>query len=131
MKLHILLVLCLLNSACAERQTPLEGSEWTLVSLNGKLPIEEHPITLQFKGTEVGGNAGCNSYGGGYEVDGTRLRLQGIAGTAMACLPEAVMDQEVEFHRTLQQVDSYRIAGDRLELMNAGGQQVLVFERVG
>ncbi len=125
----LLLVLCLLSTACAEGQTPLEGSEWTLVSLNGKAPIQDHPITIQFNGTEVGGSAGCNGYGGQYEVEGTRLQVRGIGSTQMACLPEAVMDQEEEFHRTLQQVNAYRQAGDRLDLMEDDGQPVLVFER--
>ncbi len=132
MNLHFLLVLCLLLTACG--QTPsggIEGTEWTLISLNGKAPLESHPITLDLKSGELGGKAGCNSYGGKYEADGSSLSFpDGISSTAMACASEEAMNQEAEYLRTLQQADTYRIAGERLEMMDAGGQTILVFEKV-
>ncbi len=135
------LLLCLLISACTqviEVGAPLEGTEWTLASLNGQAPLESHPVTLHFQDTELGGNSGCNTYGAKYEADGAKLRLPedaagvGIWSTAMACIPpdgSDVMGQEEQYLRALQEVESYRVAGDRLELMDAAGQPILVFER--
>ncbi len=138
MRLYLLLPLCLLLVGC--RQTPLSGTEWRLVAMNGKAPLEdrssmgEHTITLLFQDAELEGNAGCNSYGGRYEVDGARLRYPGVGiwSTAVACFSEDgtdFMSQEEMYLRTLRQADSYLIAGDRLELMSAGGEPILVFEK--
>ncbi len=78
----------------------------------------------------MGGNAGCNHYGGKYEVDRNSLRFpDSIFSTAMACDPEDVMKQEAEFLRTLRWADRFRIAGDRLEMIDAQGQSILAFEK--
>ena len=42
----------------------LAGTSWELVSLNGKELIEGTAITLEFTGTYLGGQMGCNGYGG-------------------------------------------------------------------
>ncbi len=131
MKLHLLLLLCLLLVACGRTPSEgIEGTEWTLTSLNGKAPLESHPITLDLKKGARGGNAGCNTYGGKYETDGSRLSFpEGISSTAMACASEEAMNQEAEYLRTLQQADTYRVAGERLEMVDAEGQPVLIFEK--
>ncbi len=127
MKSRVLMLLCLLLLACG--QAPLDGTEWSLISMDGEATLQGHPVTLYFRG-ETGGSAGCNSYGGKYEVDGNSLRFpEGISSTAMACASEDAMNQETEFLRALQQTETYRIAGDRLELMDARGQLILVFEK--
>ncbi len=134
---RLLVLLSLLLLACG--QTPFggiggtrgaEGTHWTLIFLNGKAPLESHPITLHLTSTEMGGNAGCNHYGGKYEVDGNSLRFPySIFSTAVGCNPDDVMNQEAEFLRTLRRADRYRIAGDRLETIDAQGQSILVFEK--
>jgi hypothetical protein len=42
--------------------------------------------------------------------------------------PEGVMDQEQAFLAALASVTGYRLAGERLELLDGAGETVLVFE---
>jgi heat shock protein HslJ len=42
-------------------------------------------IRLRFEGRRLGITAGCNSMGGDYTLDGTRLTVDGLASTEMGC----------------------------------------------
>jgi len=69
----------------------------------------------------------CNSYFGGYEVEGNQLLIPGpIGATEMYCAePEGVMDQEQEYLATLQLAESYDIDGDELRI--SCGSQILIY----
>ncbi|GAA5511509.1 hypothetical protein Dcar01_00220 [Deinococcus carri] len=68
----------------------LEG-RYTLATVNGEAaPRTAQPITLFFQGGRIGGSDGCNGFGGGYTLDGSRLLLVGpLASTLRACLDPA------------------------------------------
>ena len=112
----------------------LEDTKWVLQSYGepGNLDdvIADTEITAEFVSSEgtVKGSAGCNSYFGSYEVDGSQLSIPGpIGATEMYCAePEGVMDQEQQYLITLQLAESYGIDGDELRI-NCG-TQVLVFK---
>ncbi len=113
---------------------PLEGTLWMLVSYGDpsdpQAVLEGSEITAEFDRAEgrVHGSAGCNSYFGMYEVDGDRLTIGPVGSTEMYCAaPENVMDQENTFLATLGSAATYRIQGDRLEVRNTDGTQVLQF----
>lgn len=113
----------------------LAGMTGTLVSLNGKAPLEEYPVTITFTGGELSGHSGCNSYGGRYKADNGKIwfpSTEGVWMTAMGCMgPKGapLMEQESQFHRLINDVTEYHLVGERLELMDSGGQIVLVFRR--
>ena len=124
-----MLVLALLLSACAAPGAGLSG-EWTLVSLNGQEPLAGSTLTAIFEDGRVGGQAGCNSYGGPYSVSGQKLTISDLAQTLLACMePAGLMEQESAFLQTLSQAASYSIAGDRLEIQNAAGETILTFSK--
>lgn len=50
-------------------------------------------IRFTLDGKTFGISAGCNSMGGAYTLDGTRLTVTGIGGTDMGC-DQALMDQD-------------------------------------
>ena len=58
----ILILVALLG--CSPRTNELAGTSWELISLNGKDLIEGTAITLEFTETYLGGQMGCNGYGG-------------------------------------------------------------------
>jgi heat shock protein HslJ len=82
-------------SPTATGNTGLDGTEWTLISLNGSDVIEGTTITLSFTDGQVGGNAGCNSYGGQYTATNETLTITDIVSTMMACTsPAGINEQE-------------------------------------
>jgi heat shock protein HslJ len=118
-----------------KQEVSLEDTEWILQSYgesgNPKDIITDTEITTEFVSSEgtVKGSAGCNSYFGGYELEGSQLSIPGpIGATEMYCAePDGVMDQEQEYLATLQLAESYEINSDELRV-NCGNQ-VLVFQR--
>jgi len=120
----------------ARRRAPtvdpaLVDTEWLLVELHGEPPLEGSRITLDLRRESLGGLAGCNHYGGEYEVASEgALRLGETAITAMLCLePEGVMDQERAYTEALRAVTGYRLQDERLVLVDAGGEAILAYER--
>lgn len=109
--------------------TPLAGSQWVLQLMQGEPPLPDTQITLNFEESNAGGTAGCNSYGGPYELgDAGALRFGEMTSTAMACIePEGVMEQESAFLAALREVVGYELAdaGERLLLLHADGHALL------
>jgi peptidyl-Lys metalloendopeptidase len=137
----IALVLTALMAACAaaaQDQPPAQGgtlqdTEWVLVSLNDNTLIEGKAVTLRFGETSIEGAGGCNTYGGSYIASEDGLRLSDVYWTEMACVePKGIMEQEQAYFQALNAAARYRVAqdqsgGDRLELYDEAGAQVLAF----
>lgn len=124
-----ILVLTLLLAACAAPGADLSG-EWTLTSINGQPPLEGSTVTAVFDDGRVGGQAGCNSYGGPYSVSGQKLTVSDLAQTLMYCMePAGLMEQESAFTHAFSQAASFSVTGDRLEIQNAAGETILTFSK--
>jgi peptidyl-Lys metalloendopeptidase len=132
----IILVWAALIAACAaatQDQPPaqgsaLQGTGWVLVSLNGNALLQGRQITLRFADTSIEGSGGCNTYGGSYTASGDGLSLSGVYWTEMACMePEGTMAQEQAYFQALSAAAGYRVDGDRLELYDEAGTQILAF----
>lgn len=116
-----------------KQELTLEDTKWMLRSYGetGNLTdvLADTEITAEFVSVEgtVKGSAGCNSYFGGYEVEGSQLLIPGPVGaTEMYCMePEGVMDQEQEYLATLQLAESYEIDSDELRI--SCGSQILIY----
>ena len=117
------------------QEAKLENKKWVLQSYGEPEGLKDiiagTEITAEFVSSEgtVKGSAGCNSYFGSYELEGSQLSIAGpIAVTEMYCAePEGVMEQEQEYLAVLQLAESYEIKGN--ELWINCGSQVLVFNR--
>jgi heat shock protein HslJ len=112
---------------------PLTGTEWTLesYSLDGEAVssvIAGTAITAVFSDGNVGGSAGCNSYGAGYQVDGTNLTIEPPISTKVYCSePEGIMEQENRYLNLLESAAGYRIDGNRLDLLDDSGATLLTY----
>ncbi len=112
---------------------PLVGTKWVLDSYSTggdaiSSVIAGTTVTVTFgPDGNVGGNAGCNHYGGDYTLDGENLSVSSLFSTLMYCETPGVMDQESAYLAHLANVSSYRVAGDRLILMDAAGTETLFF----
>lgn len=110
--------------------TDLDGTAWTLASLNGSDLIEGTAITLSFTNGEAGGDSGCNSYGGQYTTtSGGTIEFGEIVSTLRACADQRVNEQETAYLDALRNAAAYQIAGDQLQIMNTAGEMTLMFSR--
>jgi heat shock protein HslJ len=101
--------------------TPLRGVYWKLTTLLGQ-PVNKISSTAFIKfnidGKSVGGNGGCNTFGGSYDLTGSsHLSFGPIMSTKMYC---GEGKSENVFFGLLSRTDSYLINGDTLFLRNAG-----------
>jgi heat shock protein HslJ len=132
-----LIAVALILVACGSAGTPPtspsgepfepQGS-WELTSgrVDGaEIPIVgDHPITLTIEGSEIGGTAACNSYGGRLTVTDGRLEVRDLGMTAMGC-DEPVMAAERAYTAALTVVES--IGGEGGELVLSGPSVELRF----
>lgn len=82
--------------------------------------IEGSPITMTIDGSEIGGSAACNMYGGTIERDGAGIRISALTTTEMAC-EEPIMASEAAYVAALADVTTVARSEDRLAL---SGQEV-------
>ncbi len=105
---------------------PLEGTTWVLESYKDgsgtHQALDRTEVTLNFNKQEqqMGGNAGCNHYGGTYELQGNKLKLLEVTSTLMACIDEAVMNQETAYLKALSKAEEYKIEDGVLTLTGGG-----------
>lgn len=112
-------------AACTANTEKLDGSQWRLISLNGKELPANIEITLEFKDGRIGGKGACNGYGADYTQKGSKLEIGPAVSTMMYC--EGVMDIETEHFKAFGEVVSFSLAGEKLYLLSAAGEQLLVF----
>ena len=112
----------------AEAQATLEGPTWELKTLQGQdravADSKERPVTVRFTAGRLDGFSGCNRLMGSYQIDRDRVILGPLAGTMMACAPDA-MEREGEFKRAFSGTFRYAITGDELVLSRASGPKLL------
>ncbi|WP_292729529.1 META domain-containing protein [Methanoculleus sp.] len=135
--LLVIVVAAVITAGCtAGTSTPgaVAGPSWTLDSYlagNGTLVpvLPGTEISARFDDDgKVTGSAGCNGYGGDYNLDGTTLSISSLAQTQKLCTePEGIMEQEAAFMDLLGSAAECRIEDDRLEIIDAAGTTTLVF----
>jgi heat shock protein HslJ len=110
----------------------LDGTQWSLIEINGKEIIEGSYISLYFRNGSVQGFAGCNTYGAGYSTEEPGiLEIQMLTMTAMACyFPLGVLEQEEEYVETLSNGAHYSIIYNELEIYGPGNEKLLAFEKI-
>jgi heat shock protein HslJ len=102
---------------------PLDGTSWMLTAYRKTRPISRTTITATFEDGQVRGSAGCNSYGGSYQVSDDTITVGAIAITEMACLePEGAMDQELMFVEFLTDAQTFRLADGQLQILRSDGE---------
>lgn len=121
-----------------QKQTPLTGTLWQVVSVNngqqavtGVISGTLLTATFQEDGT-IFGSGGCNNYSGGYTVEGDAIQIGPLAMTMMFCPePEGVMEQEMAFSAALESAATFSIQGDMLELRTADSALAVSFVAAG
>jgi heat shock protein HslJ len=113
-----------------EPDAALEGTAWRLDAIvEGRDPDSAvssvlGDASLEFEGGRLGGHSGCNSFGGGYEIDGNRLVVGDIESTLIGC-DEALAAQEAHIVGVLQAEPAFRIEGASLQLTGDDGRGLI------
>ena len=105
----------------------LENTDWELHRVGDKVvtpgPGRAAPfIRLNSADQRATGSGGCNRFTGSYSVEGHQLKLGQIAATMMACLEG--MEEERAFFDALKSVNTWRITGQQLDLVDRSGKVV-------
>jgi heat shock protein HslJ len=133
----------MLLAACAHEVAPtvsgapaittagLLNTYWRLSELDGQQVVtpagaRELHVVLRPENQRVSGFSGCNRFTGGYVLAGDSLKFDQVAGTMMACAGD--MDIEKRFLAALPQVARWRIEGETLRWLDAGGQTLATFQ---
>jgi len=120
-----------LHSSDSVGAVSLENTEWKLTELQAP-PVtsasgrHQAYLTLDPKTHRVRGSGGCNQFTGGYELNGDHLDFTKVASTMMACMQG--MDTEHAFLEALGHVQSWKIVGAQLILMDSSGQPIAHLE---
>jgi heat shock protein HslJ len=121
MKYIYSLVAIVLVAGCTDSgqsvKTPFHGTTWNLVGLNDRKIEHQGPQVphLRFETDKVTGNDGCNNFFGSYTLEGNKLKFGMLASTRMAC--QQINDLDIEFNKMISMTSSYRINGEKLELL--------------
>lgn len=96
---------------------PLDDTSWELYAYRKSRPIEGSTLTISFEDGQIQGSAGCNLYGGSYELDGGKIAISDIFATLMACPePEGLMEQETMFLQFLGNAQRFEIVDGQLQI---------------
>lgn len=100
---------------------PLAGTSWTVASINGQAPVGGVNLTLGFDQSTLSGNGGCNSFNGGYTVNGNSIAIGALASTGSLCGDE-IDQQEQTYLNLLQSADTFQFDGSQLVLYSSGSE---------
>lgn len=108
----------------------LVGTNWTLTELEGAPAAQGVRTTLIFNDEGgLGGNGGCNSYGGSVSLeDANGIDISEVFSTMMAC-EEPKMGQEQRYFRALEAATNFTLDGDVLTLSDDAANPLLVLTR--
>ena len=105
----------------------LDGSTFTATGAEGLTLDERVPLTISFDQGTVAVDAGCNSIGGGYEIEDGEIRGTKLVSTLMGC-PPPLGEIETKTTRTLSDGAMATLEGDTLTLTGEDGIE-LTLER--
>jgi len=108
----------------------LSGTEWVLADLAGTPALPGGKATLSF--LEVGrvaGNGSCNRFAGAVVITGDKLKMGPLASTRMACVDNAVGQQEDTYFKALNAATRYAYQDPYLLIYADGFEKPLRFAR--
>lgn len=111
----------------AKAATGLFASRWALTEINGQQLSAGRPyIEFDDQQRRVSGDGGCNRFSGGFELNGTSLKLTRLISTKRACLAAEANRLETGFLQALEQTTRFEVEGTTLRLY-VGDHKLLTF----
>jgi putative lipoprotein len=114
LSLAALALLSLPATADGNPLADLIGTSWKLAALDGAPVDAKITSTLVVSADSIGGNGGCNTYGGNLAATPDGIDISQVFSTMMACDGLA---QEQAFFAALEAADSFAIVDGNLHLL--------------
>ncbi|HMQ04855.1 MAG TPA: META domain-containing protein [Pyrinomonadaceae bacterium] len=110
-----------------EPAVSLEGRKWELEATRSLKPIGKGAF-IRFDGEKgsLGGDSGCNVFGGEYSREGNKIEIGDVISTMRACIEDDRMSIERELYDGLRSADRFEIRDDKL-LLFKGTELLLTF----
>lgn len=106
--------------------TSLFGRRWALTGIGEqRLSAGKPYIEFDDQQRRVSGDGGCNRFSGGFELNGTSLKLTRLISTKRACLAPEANRLETSFLQALEQTTRFEVRENTLRLY-AGDRQSLL-----
>jgi heat shock protein HslJ len=112
-----------------ELELALDGREFVSSQIEGHELVEGSEIRLTF-GDWLGASGGCNFLDFNWSLDGDRLVIGDSAGTAMACEPATLMDQDDWLASFLTAGPTVAVGGDTLTLTGDSATITLIDDEI-
>ncbi len=123
----IIVLLGIFLTACSSKAS-LSGTKWRLTQLAGQSVLTETEVILNFDDGALGGNDGCNSYGGSYTSEGASIKVgTDIISTMMYC-NDQIQAQTNAFYQALLDAVTFNITTGTLSLLDSSGTVLAEFE---
>jgi len=105
----------------------LTGISWRPVSVGDQAIPEDSGLYVLFEvDGSIKGHGGCNGFFGSLEQADSGIAVGRLGATRMAC-PDEIMDLEMIFMYAVQRTRDFRSGGDRMSLIDEGGNVLAVF----
>ena len=132
-KILIGLFTLLMMAACAGTSAESIDGRWQLIShgpASSLTPaVEDVEAFIEFGADgQLGGNVGCNGFGGEYTVEEDAITFGPIISTKMFC-EGPVGEQEAATLSVLSESATFDLDGDTLTITSADGNSVIVLGR--
>ncbi len=94
-----------------------------------EMPADKAEVTLNIRsGGKLGGNSGCNVYGGSYRFKDGKLVISDLISTMMYCSDD-LASFERQFGSTLTGADVFKVEKDTLTFTDTDNGSYIKFER--
>jgi len=117
------------KSSFAGSATKLEDKKWVLESIKGVdlgLSKELPFVNFDAKANSLGGNTGCNVFGGSMQLTGSKFDASKMISTMRACMEDDKMSIERQLLDSLDKTDNFEIKDGKL-FMFEGRELLLTF----
>ena len=119
MKLAALALPALSLATCT--QTPqVDGTRWTIASVDGDPVRTMRPIEIGFDRNRIAGTTGCSDFKGRYQINGEQMTTSRMRSNKLRC-PGPGMEVEAKFNRIITNQMLVRLHGRTLTLTNSHG----------
>lgn len=101
---------------------------WKVSKLTGIVNLSKSPtLTINFDTKKISGNAGCNSYGTDFSIDGDQIKFGIPNATKMMCTNIKI---EKTFFSCLQNTSQYKLVDGKLKFYAKDGKEQMTCAKI-